>query len=522
MEGGRTFRTHWWAWVGLFCAVLAILFLRAPEMLLAPSLLFDEGARVFAHFYEHRDAAQILRFKSGYLPLVGNLIGYLAVRLPTRIIPYGFACSAVLITSVTYCVFFARPFRKWFPSDLDRALLCLVFALAPISDCLLVTMSDYSLWNLLALLILLILCRPPVVGGWRYAYAALCNLLVWAHPLTIVIAPVVLWFAIKEKENRGFYGGLLFNLVVHQVFGVAGILTMNGLWQHGGGVHVGIVTQFLHACAWTAQIVVATAFRTAFGSPQLEWAIREQPALLIIWMVLLVAACALIAWRVPRTRAVFGFLGYLIIGLTFFCCFFRYEDVHDDPLHFISYSPRYIYLQSLCSLVLFGTLLTAGYELMLSVVGSRESRTAVPFDKLRASSNRRYRAEIGRLAFLPLVLLIGYYYVLNAQFGHYLISNTRRASPYYDPDPQNGIIVREFFSRLAETERQRGSHNGIQLTAEKIKDWPISVDTTAPASPMSLRMSHRARVIAVLLALVALGYLLRRFWMTRSWGRGVA
>jgi hypothetical protein len=65
-------------------------------MVLAPSLLFDEGPKVFAHFYEHREAAQILRFKSGYLPLIGNLIGYVAVRLPTRVIPYGFAGSAVL------------------------------------------------------------------------------------------------------------------------------------------------------------------------------------------------------------------------------------------------------------------------------------------------------------------------------------------------------------------------------------------------------------------------------------------
>ena len=158
-------RTPWFAWIALFLSVLGIVFLRAPEMVLAPSLLWDEGCKVFANFYEHREAAQILRFKSGYLPLIGNLIGYAAVRLPTRIIPYAFVGSAVLITSVTYCLFFARAFRRWFPSDLDRALMCLVFALAPISSCQLVTTSDYSIWNLLAALILLTVWLPSEKGA---------------------------------------------------------------------------------------------------------------------------------------------------------------------------------------------------------------------------------------------------------------------------------------------------------------------------------------------------------------------
>jgi hypothetical protein len=129
-------------------------------MVLAPSLPFEDGAKVFAYFYEQRNTIEILRFKSGYIPLVGNLIGYIAVRLPTRAIPYAFVDSAVAITSVTYVLFFLRAFRKWVPSDVDRALICILFALAPISDFLLVTMTDYSTWNLLATLICLLVVHP--------------------------------------------------------------------------------------------------------------------------------------------------------------------------------------------------------------------------------------------------------------------------------------------------------------------------------------------------------------------------
>jgi hypothetical protein len=491
-------RTHWFAWIALFFAVLGIVFLRAPEMVLAPSLLFDEGSKVFAHFYEHREPAQILRFKSGYLPLIGNLIGYAAVRLPTRIIPYAFVGSAVLITSVTYCLFFARVFRRWFPSDLDRALMCLVFALAPISDCLLVTMSDYSLWNLLAALILLTVWRPSGKRGWRYLHGFVCNLLVWSHPLTIIIAPVVLWRAFKDNENRTFYRLLLFNLVAHQIFGVSGIITTQGLWDHGTGLplEVSFTSKFFDSCAWTVQIVGATAFRTAFGSPSFESVVREWPALLIAWTAFLVTACYLAARKVPRSRSLLAFLAYLIISLTFFSCFFRYEDLHNDPMQFISYSPRYIYIQSLCFLLLFGTLLTSGWDLARSKV-----------------VDQPLAQKFSRLAFAPLTALICYYYILSTQFGHYLVRNTQRVGPYYDPDPQNGIIVREFFAKLADEEQARGSRREIQLTAQKIKDWSITVDTTVSHAPMNLSLSHRARVLALALALFALGSLTRRFWM---------
>lgn len=52
MKAARSYR--WSAWIALSMAVAGIIFLRAPEMVLAPALLFDEGAKVFSYFYEHR------------------------------------------------------------------------------------------------------------------------------------------------------------------------------------------------------------------------------------------------------------------------------------------------------------------------------------------------------------------------------------------------------------------------------------------------------------------------------------
>jgi hypothetical protein len=471
-------------------------------MVLAPSLPFDEGARVFSYFYEHRDATEILRFKAGYVPLMGNLIGYIAVRFPTRAIPYAFVGSALVIASVAYSLFFLRVFRRCVPSDLNRALICVVFALAPISDFLLVTDSDYSNFNLLATLILLTFCPPSAQRVWRYVHVFICNLLVWSHPLSILIAPVVLWYSFKEKQNRTFYHVLLFSLVVHQVFGVAGIVTMQGLWDHGSKLQIGFFSQFLHSCLWTVKIIVATAFRTAFGSPLFQWAVWERPSFLILWMPGLIAGCYLVARRDHQFRALLAFTSYLIVSLTILSCFLRYDYIHDGPIAFINRGPRYIYLQSLCFLLIFGTALVSVWEMGCSYLQSKWDRP-----------NTR---TLSRLAFIPLIALLYHYFVLNTQFGHHFFKNTQRDSPYYDADARNGVIVREFFARLAETEQGLDSLKGIQLTADKFNDWPIVIDTTGANPPTHVRLNHRrVRFFATALGLVALVYVTRRIWKPR-------
>jgi hypothetical protein len=243
--------------------------------------------------------------------------------------------------------------------------------------------------------------------------------------------------------------------------------------------------------------VAATTFRTAFGEPLFQSIAGEHPGLLIAFMLFVAVASGIIAHKVARVRSLLLFLAYLIVSLTFLSCFLRYEDVHHDPLGFISYSPRYIYLQSLCLLLLFGTLLSCAWELADNRFASRPGGQ-----------------HLRRFAFLPLLVLLCYYYALNVQLGYYFAGKTQPAGRYYDPHPRNGVIVREFFANLAAAEQARSSHQQIQLTAAKINDWPIIIDTTVSHPPMNLRLSRRARVLAVALGLIALSYTTRRWWMT--------
>ncbi len=491
---------RWIYGIFLVCLIGGFLFLRAPETILSPTLLFDDGQKVFAYFYEHRGAIEIVRFKSGYLPLIGNLIGYLSVRLPTRWIPYGMAGSAFLISLATYSLFFARPFRRWVPSDFQRALICLLFALAPVSDCFLLTVSDYSLWNLLVVLILLTAMPPPKKAGWKYLHLTLCNVLVWSHPLSLVILPLVIWRALRDREHRFFYRLLLFNLVVHQIFGVAGILTMRGLWDTRGVPSVSLIHKLLLSSWWTVQLVPSIAFRAAFGEPVFEQAITKALWLVVCWAAVVVAGASYVFRRLSRLRPLLLYLAYLIVALTFLSCFLRYQNVQGDPFAFIRSARRYIYVQSLSFLIIYAVLLSAVFELRLAAREPlRKTPDAGRYDSLWLS--------------IPLVLLLVHYFYLNTQFGYFSVSENANRGPYNSPNPANGVIVRRFFTQLAELETRQGSRKGVHLEAPKRKDWPIVVDTTKPPSTKLLRFTHRSRVVICLIVFGLLAYTTRNVWL---------
>jgi len=101
------------------------------------------------------------------------------------------------------------------------------------------------------------------------------------------------------------------------------------------------------------------------------------------------------------------------------------------------------------------------------------------------------------------------------------VPDAKRTGPYYDASPENGLIVKKFFNQLADRERINGSHRQIQLVAEKLNDWPIAIDTTISQPQLSLRMTHGARVLAVVLTLIVFSFLVgswRKQWLVLRTG----
>jgi len=444
-------------WMFLILAVFAIIFLRAPEVLLLPSLQVEDGSQVFAHFYQHRGPEQILRFKGGYLPLIANIIGYCSIRLPTRLIPYGLTWIPLIITLATYCLFFATRYRQWLSSDQSRAVTCILFALAPVTQFHLLAHTDYSIWNTFLLLILLSVCRLPKRPWLKYPYWILCNLLIWSHPLTVLIFPLAAYFMFKDKCDRGLYAVILLNLIAHQAFGVESQV-FSGLSAAGQAIKLG------RTGIWTFVIIGETAFRTAFGALLFAWTAEHMWLLLVGWTAFLAVSTTVVFRKAPQSRIPIVFILYLIFGTTFLNVLSRGYEVAGD----LNYSPRYIYIQSVSFLVLFVILVTCLTESRPDLATPLKTRNSHSL-----ASNNHY-------LFLML-LLLAHYFLLNTQFGHYFVTNTKLTGPYHYSDPENGRIVRDFFAELAQMEKRNGSYVGIYLVAEKKNDNPIVIDTRAEA-----------------------------------------
>ncbi|MDH4101477.1 MAG: hypothetical protein OEV28_12990, partial [Nitrospirota bacterium] len=246
-----------------------IIFLRAPQVLLMPSLQADDGINVFAYFYENPEPENIFRFKAGYIPLLANLIGYISIKLPTSLIPYGMTWLPLLITLAAYSLLFNTGYRQWLESDLSRAAACILFALAPLSQFLLLAHTDYSIWNTLLLLILLSVMPLPESARWKYPWWVLTGVLIWSHPLTILVLPFHAYFFLRDKQNRAFYALTILNLLLHMAFGV----------QDTQVAETSSLLALGKAAIWSVGITGQIAFRTAFGPHLYNWASQQMPLL---------------------------------------------------------------------------------------------------------------------------------------------------------------------------------------------------------------------------------------------------
>lgn len=438
-------------WTFLVVAIFLVIFLRSPDVLIEPPLEAEDGTFVFQHFYVHRGAAEIFRFKTGYIPLVANAIAYLSVRLPVRAIPYAFAWIPCAMTLVVYTWLFGERFRAWLGCDATRATLCLLFALVPVTQWHLMVHTDYSIWNTLLVLWFIALRPLPASRAAAAAVWTVANVFVWSHPLSILVAPLFLFRMSKEREHRWVHVATLVNLAAHQAFGVERFTGLSGLGP------ADLFARLASDLGWTAVIIARTAFRTAFGVPQYDWALGHGGWMWFFgWTAVVLMAAAVAARRSHRLRVLFAVLAYAIVSITFLSVLARGAATASQ----LDDAPRYVYLQSLAFIALGVVLL----DTFFSVEGDDAPRW------------RRRPVVLGAA--------LVYALALNAQLGHYFVATGIAARPdqlthsaYLPNHPDNGRIVREFFRDLEALERANGSRDGIHLTAEKIYDWRIVIDT---------------------------------------------
>ena len=295
LERDGTGRTVAWHWMLLLTLLVGLNFIRSPYRLILPTLRVEDGTDVFAHFYQNRGFAEIFRFKAGYIPLVANIVGYCSVRLPTRLIPYGLTWLPLALSVAAYSIIFSRSYETWIPSPIVRAAISMLFVLSPLANTNLRAHTDYSIWSTLFMLIL-ITARPlPCKPLPKALSLVLINVLVWSHPLTIAVIPVLVVSLFRQHRDRIFYALTVLNLVIHQVVGVesSGILS--------GMASPDVLAGLIQPICGTGLVVAKTGFAAAFGMDLLDELNQPLTFLVVVWIALL-GATLVYAYRQALAR----------------------------------------------------------------------------------------------------------------------------------------------------------------------------------------------------------------------------
>jgi hypothetical protein len=432
--------THWIperaqrvaSWVLVLGLSALILDYRCHGYFVNPDLRAEDGKMVYAFFFNYRSLQAVIRFKAGYMPLVPNALGYVAARLPPPAAPYFLALVPASFAAAAFAVFNAASFRRYVPSDRLRLCCCFGLALAPLANFFLVCNTDYSIWNLLVLLLWLVLVRMPDSKLLALLFTVLLTVLVWTHPISVVALPATLCWLWLDKR--------LFSRLLHALVASAQVLhVFYGASPHAASVF--FKGDSVSGQVWASFDKFFRLLLRALSSALFPYLPADSTTLAQVCPIVLLlalAVCAALPKKALAERAFFVWLLYCIVVPLFVVVLVRPTGLSN---------PRYLYSTRLFGAVGMGLIITR----------------ALAFCVARFTRFRRV------LLLVPELSALAYFVSLNRPGVN---------AAYAQPDPRNGKIIHDCLAELARLQRERGSPCGLRVQCRKRHgDWPFTIDT---------------------------------------------
>lgn len=199
-----------------------ILVLRSFTAVFYPILFNEDGTKMVAFFTNNPQASSVFRNYAGYVALLPNFFGWLAVRLlPLPWVPYALVWISVLIATAAQTLFALSRFRVVMPDDRARMMVCLLLALFPLGNHALVTNLTFSIWNVFIIALLLTVAPLPRSPRGLILQGVFVALAVCSHPFSILFIPLclgVLYFR-RTSADRWFHGGIIALVLAYAFFG---------------------------------------------------------------------------------------------------------------------------------------------------------------------------------------------------------------------------------------------------------------------------------------------------------------
>jgi len=422
-------------WLALVGVVVAMLDYRCHAYFVNPDLRAEDGRMVFAHFYMHRGWKELFRFKSGYMPFVPNVLGYVAARLPPPAAPHFMTLAPAVLALAAYITFASTAFRRYVASDRLRACCCLGLAVVPYGTFYLVCHTDYSIWNLLLLLLWLVLVPMPRRKWQALLLAVLLIILIWSNPLSVVALPATLcWLRFDRRIfSRVMHALVLFAQGLHLRLGAH---PQEALFVTSTAPLSWRVSDLLSRLSHHILDALAHTFFPYIGA--VSPGLGQVCALLFL---LALATCAVAPIRRVASRAFFAWTLYCIVVPFLLAMLVRRDD--------IVVNSRYLYVSRAFGVVGACALIWQAWAWFTAKLGS----------------SRWLRAWLG---YAPALIVLGYYVSLNGP---------RSNEPYGQLNTNNGRIIHACFERLGKLQSKSGSPCHLFVRCPKKNDWAFDIDT---------------------------------------------
>jgi len=203
----------------VFCLALSILLLRnSGHEVLYPVLPAEDGRFLFQDFYSDHNWQTVFRHYSGYMSILPNLLAYGLTLLPVEWVPSSFALVSLCVTATAHALLY-RVTAKIYGDRGFAVYVMLIVAALPLGNFWLVGALAYQSWNFTVILLLLALLPMPRQITGRVFYVFGVNLLIWSHPLSLLMVPWYLWRWVKNVHYRATYGLFCLSAMLYGWFG---------------------------------------------------------------------------------------------------------------------------------------------------------------------------------------------------------------------------------------------------------------------------------------------------------------
>lgn len=183
-----------------------------------PTLLYEDSTSLFQPFYNGKGVGYIFETWNGYLYIIPKTIAFIFNYLPAKHIPSSYALISMIFAAITYVVLYVMlqgNFGKWI------AVTCtLTIAALPLGYHLLVTNLAFSIWNMLLILIFLFFVPVPQTKVKRKFYCFVTVIMIWSHPLSLLLLPLYLYKSMVEPENKWIHRLFSFSTLLYFWFGM--------------------------------------------------------------------------------------------------------------------------------------------------------------------------------------------------------------------------------------------------------------------------------------------------------------